>query len=664
MRELHEKDFDLFTRGLLQNRKKQFGVNKMSSTLTKMEDSFNSILSYTRNIIKLTPKGVANQEKTPVQQLVPSQPVVNTDSLIGQLTLLDKQIKLLTQKLGGLDLSAQRQSDIDIDIMKTRKRIKGGKIPKSLKVLGTIGVGLDVYDRYSEDQSFGQIATGVGSSLVGSMVGGRAGAALGSSAGPIGGIVGSVIGSTVGYLGGGYVGDKLYNTFATKTASTVDKAIANKNLADGKINDNEPSAQFASYLKATTDMVSKIVPGVGIAQSIMQAGSDFGSGYSEGFDNVETMSSNEAVNKAMAFFQSKGWTKEQAAGIVGNLQVESGNFSSDVISGKKKGDSGRAVGVAQWHPDRQAKFRGLFGRPLVGSSLQQQLEFIQWELSNNEKRAGNALRGTRSAEDAASIIDQLYERSSGEHRRQRMANARRLIKDDSWAQQAGNIVGQGASSIRDRVVGGKFIHPVNPATLGSRFGMRWGRMHKGQDYPVPMGTPVVAANSGVVTFAGAQSGYGLLVKIQHSDGSETRYAHLSRILVRQGSSVTLGQSIGLVGSTGRSTGPHLHFEILKGGRQVDPLTMIGGGGTRVPDHVADRGTEPDVAKRQPANGKGVSTGDFLKEQARSQSANKGSILIVNKKSSATPRISSKGAERSKSGGTANPAVQYQRYFTN
>ena len=120
---------------------------------------------------------------------------------------------------------------------------------------------------------------------------------------------------------------------------------------------------------------------------------------------------------------SKGWSKEQAAGIVGNLKIESGNFSQDVISGKRRGDNGKAVGVAQWHPDRQARFKQLFGKDITESSFVNQLEFLNWELNNTERKAGSMLMQARDAGQAAAIFDQFYERSSGAARSQRIMAA-------------------------------------------------------------------------------------------------------------------------------------------------------------------------------------------------------------------------------------------------
>ena len=128
--------------------------------------------------------------------------------------------------------------------------------------------------------------------------------------------------------------------------------------------------------------------------------------------------------EAQAFFESKGWTKEQAAGIVGNLVVESG-LRTDAV-----GDGGQAYGIAQWHPDRQQNFKNYAGKDIRQSTFQEQLEFVNWELNNTEKAAGNRLRGAVSAEDAAAIVDEHYERSAGIHRQERIANSSAIMAGD------------------------------------------------------------------------------------------------------------------------------------------------------------------------------------------------------------------------------------------
>ncbi|MBR2576933.1 MAG: peptidoglycan DD-metalloendopeptidase family protein [Firmicutes bacterium] len=122
--------------------------------------------------------------------------------------------------------------------------------------------------------------------------------------------------------------------------------------------------------------------------------------------------------------------------------------------------------------------------------------------------------------------------------------------------------------------GEEFMNPVN-GVLTSKMGWRWGRIHKGIDIGAPMGEPVYASKGGVVTAAGYnEGGYGNMVEIDHGDGTWTLYAHLSAIDTEAGREVLAGELIGRVGSTGRSTGPHLHFEIIIDGVIADPLDYV------------------------------------------------------------------------------------------
>ena len=109
----------------------------------------------------------------------------------------------------------------------------------------------------------------------------------------------------------------------------------------------------------------------------------------------------------------------------------------------------------------------------------------------------------------------------------------------------------------------------------SGFGMRWGRMHRGIDIANSTGTPIIAARSGRVVFAGWDHGFGYYVEIQHEDSTRARYAHLSRVAVKQDQRIETAQRIGLMGSSGRSTGPHLHFEIIgSNGEHIDPNLVL------------------------------------------------------------------------------------------
>jgi len=99
--------------------------------------------------------------------------------------------------------------------------------------------------------------------------------------------------------------------------------------------------------------------------------------------------------------------------------------------------------------------------------------------------------------------------------------------------------------------------------------------HRGMDIVAPVGTPVLAPADGVIAAAGRQAGYGKMVQLSHGYGYSTRYGHLSEILVKPGQRVRRGEVLGRVGSTGRSTGPHLHYEVFKAGRAVNPYRYLG-----------------------------------------------------------------------------------------
>jgi murein DD-endopeptidase MepM/ murein hydrolase activator NlpD len=125
-----------------------------------------------------------------------------------------------------------------------------------------------------------------------------------------------------------------------------------------------------------------------------------------------------------------------------------------------------------------------------------------------------------------------------------------------------------------------YIKPISGGRITSYFGRRTAptkgasSYHKAIDWGTPVGTSVMASSGGTVTKAGWGSGYGYCVYIQHPDGTETRYAHLSKVLVSAGQTVKQGQKIALSGNTGVSTGPHLHFEIRINGVAVDPLNYL------------------------------------------------------------------------------------------
>ena len=145
---------------------------------------------------------------------------------------------------------------------------------------------------------------------------------------------------------------------------------------------------------------------------------------------------------------------------------------------------------------------------------------------------------------------------------------REIIKEDIVMAAVPRIVERGTKTPPT------YIKPLSGGRLSSGFKMRWGRMHKGIDWSCPVGTAISASCSGVIARAGWGSGYGYVIYLNHPDGRQTRYGHLSKILVKSGQKVNQGDKIALSGNTGRSTGPHVHFEILIGGRQVNPMDYL------------------------------------------------------------------------------------------
>ncbi len=151
---------------------------------------------------------------------------------------------------------------------------------------------------------------------------------------------------------------------------------------------------------------------------------------------------------------------------------------------------------------------------------------------------------------------------------------REILKEQIYAEAVPKIVERGTK------IPPTYIKPISGGRLSSGFGARSAPTkgastnHKGVDWATPIGTTVVASNAGTVVHAGWASGYGYAVYINHADGRQTRYGHLSKVLVKVGQTVSQGERIALSGNTGRSTGPHVHFEIRINGTAVNPLKYL------------------------------------------------------------------------------------------
>lgn len=159
--------------------------------------------------------------------------------------------------------------------------------------------------------------------------------------------------------------------------------------------------------------------------------------------------------------------------------------------------------------------------------------------------------------------------------------SRELVSENVLSEPKITVIGYGVKEkpVADTVISGgsgSFAHPLKGAgSISSTYGARWGTFHKGMDFAASAGTPIYAAASGKVIYSGYNSGgYGNLIIIEHSNGYQTYYAHCSRLYANVGDTVSTGERIAGVGSTGDSTGNHLHFEVRKNGNPVNPANYL------------------------------------------------------------------------------------------
>ncbi|WP_253205747.1 phage tail tip lysozyme [Acinetobacter baumannii] len=295
------------------------------------------------------------------------------------------------------------------------------KFGRGLPVIGALAAGASLLD-------WNEQSTQEKGGSVGSLAGGVIGGTVGSIFGPAGTLIGGMAGS--------WIGNKLGTAVAPYFKEWTDSLIA----ADVPGIINTAWKGFVSYASNAFDQAkgtaSKVVDGVkdtagdtldfikdkfnrfnpfhdgvptwGIGQGVYKPGFGANANVAQyGATIAQPVNQSAARDEALKFFTSKeggNWSPEQAAGIVANLEAESG-FKHKAI-----GDSGKAFGIGQWHPDRQAKFKQKFGKDIRQSSYQEQLAFVNWELNNNESSAGKKLRQTTTANQAGAIVSRYYER--------------------------------------------------------------------------------------------------------------------------------------------------------------------------------------------------------------------------------------------------------------
>ncbi|MGY1724296.1 M23 family metallopeptidase [Blastococcus sp. SYSU DS0533] len=204
--------------------------------------------------------------------------------------------------------------------------------------------------------------------------------------------------------------------------------------------------------------------------------------------------------------------------------------------------------------------------------------------------AGASLQGAPAAE-ATSVLaaqDSLLTAEEGVELLPQasitVAEAQARLQEVAASRAERQAAAEAAAAAAAEAARPKAVLPVAGARLTSGYGGRWGTFHYGIDLAAPMRTPEYAAVDGVVLRAGSASGFGLAVYILHDSGDVTVYGHMDKILVSPGQYVEAGETIALLGNRGQSTGPHLHFEVHKGGldgKRVDPIPWLAARGVHV-----------------------------------------------------------------------------------
>src|SRR5215207_9619301 len=249
-----------------------------------------------------------------------------------------------------------------------------------------------------------------------------------------------------------------------------------------------------------------------------------------------------------------------------------GNGASNLTLLSTGGDAHDVIAGSKYLGENSRRFERELQRQ---GSLKDQLDDAQNDLRKEQAKAQEAERV------AAEERDQV---TAAEQQEQQVVEGIRARKADFEAQYNALQAQIAASVSRGNPTpptsgNGRFIWPVN-GSLGSGFGPRThpiyggSRMHNGLDISASQGTPIKAAGDGVVKMAGANGGYGNWTLIDHGGGLATGYAHQSRFAVSVGQHVSTGEVIGYVGSTGASTGPHLHWEVRLNGNPVNPMAWV------------------------------------------------------------------------------------------
>nr|WP_265458768.1 phage tail tip lysozyme [Enterococcus sp. HY326] len=307
-----------------------------------------------------------------------------------------------------------------------------------------------------------------------------------------------------------------------------------------------------------------------------------GGGWNGQYPEGVTSSADQFAWQAWITLLNLGYSKEAAAGILGNIQGEAGSS----MNPDTEQNGGPAYGAIQMDGSRyplippptdngREYFQRLHNASGVGGDYREmttQMKVVNWAMTNGQwieavnPTSVDGFKNVGSPETAAYAFEKNFERPAADHP-ERQGWARQWYEKFKDLQQPGGT--------------GGYALPVREGTpVTSWFGPRWGTMHNGIDFGAPLGDPIFASKDGTVVQSmptSASGGFGEYIIVQHDDGYMTGYAHLTTRMKQVGDVVSQGQQIGTCGSTGDSTGPHLHFSIQTGtwGPYVDPVPFLG-----------------------------------------------------------------------------------------
>lgn len=615
-------------------------VKTISDDYTALHNSFNKIFANLKNI-KALQEAQSKSEITQNAFVPVSGKVIGTSEFTASIGVLGKIFEHLAKQLDKLDLTSDQQQiqedgqeEIDIDIKKkkkpktkrTRSRGGRGKAKSRGGRFGAFGKALDITGDALEN-SFNVVgkSLGIASDAIQTTFN-----VVGKSFGIVGeglGVVGKglkLTGGALATLGGGYLLSKAYDR-AKPSQADKNLVSATSNVAatpvrrePTPIGNNSYSSRFADYLKKTIMSIAVSSPFVGAAMSIVSS-----------IVNQPDLSGKTDQN-----FQSVMDTAASLGDPHPELTAAQWALESGYGTSRMARELNNPFGQTTNNPSDGETVAGKDGVTRIFKRYNSTEDAIKHHVDRWNKKYTTKDQTPEQALSAIINNNYVGNPNSGEAQQYYRSIASILAKNNiKYGEKYTYVPPPPTGMIDQRYFpnggSGNFVNPVPGAPVTSEFGMRTHpilktrKFHSGMDFHASQGTPVLAAHDGKIVRAEFFSSYGNTIDILGSNGLLTRYAHLSKINVTNGASVSAGQPIGNVGSTGRSTGPHLHFEVRINDNPVNPVSFINGSNKQPMVPLSPmRNNMPTPPRRR--------RGD-------------GSLLMIN--------------------GQANPFASYQPYFT-